>query len=512
MQNSGINHYDLLLATAAQSREIDRLTIEELGLPGETLMEIAGSRAADLLKEKLIPGDSVLFVCGKGNNAGDAFVIARLLTDYGIHAAIYPVMGTDGFSDDAQKNYDRLLKLAGISGKKIAVWQDWQDPSGFDLIVDGIFGTGIDKEVRQPVSDIIGKMNRSGIPVCALDIPSGIHCDTGRTLGTAVRAETTIQFGLNKLGCYLGDGPDCAGTRVLASLPFPNRYKHSVSVRLAEMNREATEALLHTPPSRRSHKYNNGVVHVIGGSPGLTGAPAYTARAAWTLGLGAVSLIHPAGWQTAATLETPSIIRYPAGGDTDHHFTPDHIEQVLNTLREKPGVAVIGPGIGRNEGTMAFCREIIRRSEGPLVIDADALRCLAGAGALLKERSEKGPVVLTPHPGELKALTDTGSGDDSDRLRAAISYSESTGATVLAKGNPVIVHSAEEKKTILTPYDSTIFARAGFGDILAGNLAAFLSRTSQPSRGSEAALVYGYHKWNEIVSRGKPFPEPSDFT
>ena len=505
-------YYDLLLATAGQSREIDRLTIEKLGIPGETLMEIAGNRAADLLLEKVKPGHSVLFVCGKGNNAGDAFVVARLFMDRGVNVTLYPVLGTDGFSEDARKNFDRLMKLAEMSGRDLPIWDRWKEPATFDLVIDGIFGTGIDKEVRQPVSDVIHNMNRAGIAVCSLDIPSGIHCDTGRTLGTAVRASSTIQFGTKKLGCYIGDGSDFSGKRYLATLPFPDHYKNEIKIRLTSMDRNAAEAHLHTAPSRTRHKFNNGVVHVIGGSPGLTGAAVYTARSAWTLGLGAVTLTHPAGWQTAMNIHASSIIKRPTGSETSHYFTTEHTKEVLDFLKEKPGVTVIGPGIGRKDATLSFCRDIILKSEGPLIIDADALRSLIDAGDMLKERCKKGPVILTPHPGELAALTNIGSGDDFDRLQAAATISQSTGATVLAKGNPSFIHSAAEETTLVTPYDTTLFARAGFGDILAGNLAAFMSRTGRAVPGCEAALVYGYHKWTDLASCGKTFPEPSDFT
>ncbi len=556
--NTATMYQDLLLATGEQSRETDRQTIESFGIPGETLMEIAGNRAADLimagypftsgypLSEESNSAQGrdghgmedrgrtdhsgvphrhplhVLFVCGKGNNAGDAFVIARILMSYGYHVSLFPLMGTNGLSPDAQRNFDRLMRLSREMEAEIPVHQKWPAPDTFDLIVDGIFGTGLEREIGPPVAGSIEKINRSGKPVIALDIPSGIHSETGEVLGCAVQAEKTIQFGVRKLGCYLGDAPVYCGDRMMVRLPFPPVYKEPIRMRLVDMSLQPERALhprnrvMAGPGGRptrvQKHKYNNGVVHVIGGSPGLTGAPLYAARAAWSLGMGAVTLIYPAAWSIPMDSQAPQLIKKPIGDFESDFFTEEDAEPVLSWLDEKEGVVVIGPGIGREEETAAFVRRVIAGCPCPMIIDADALHCLPEYGQIISGKEHPGQVILTPHPGELAMLTGETSGSDHERLMNAAALSERLGCVVLSKGNPTFVHSPTDQQALVTPYETTVFSRAGFGDTLAGHLAAFLSRTGQPLESCEHALLYGYNKINEVTSAGKAFPEPSDLT
>ncbi len=502
----------LLLANASQSREIDRQTIESLGLPGETLMEIAGFGAAGIIGGDFPHGGSVLFVCGKGNNAGDAFVAARILLDRGFAITIFPVFGTDDLSGDAGRNYQRLMGLAESMDTGVDVWSKWRDPSDYDLVVDGIFGTGLQREVKDPVTGVIQKINQCMKPVYALDIPSGLHCDSGEVLGTAVHASKTLQFGLRKLGCHLGSGPALSGERTLIPLPFPNVYKKAVTIRLVDEAYDPDADLGDVRPTGRSnlHKYSNGVVHVIGGSTGLTGAPLYAGRAAWALGMGAVQLIHPHGWLSAMDLHAPELIKKPVGPAGAESFTSDDIDTTLSIINEREGVTVIGPGIGRNPGTMEFVRGVIGRSEGPIIVDADGLRALHGSFKTITDRKHPELVILTPHPGELAFLAGESFDNDFERMKLTSRVARHTGCTVLAKGNPVLVHASPENQTLLTGYDTSGFARAGFGDILAGHISAFLARGNTSLRSCENGLLHGHIKLSQIAAQGTRFPEPYD--
>lgn len=521
-----VSHADLLLATADQSREADRQTIESFGIPGQTLMEIAGNRAADIILENIaasgVESATVLLVCGKGNNAGDAFVIARILVSAGHRIALLPVFGTNGLSDDAGLNYNRLMKLCREMEVEVPVYEEWPAGEVFDLIVDAVFGTGLEREVKSPLSDLFGRINRSGMPVCALDIPSGIHSDTGEVMGIALRAEMTLQFGIRKAGCYLGEGPGYCGERRIVSLPFPPVYKKDIRVRLVDLEPDPMQMLRvgnvttaddNGPYARvRKHKYNNGVVHVIGGSAGLTGAPVHAGKAAWSLGMGAVSLHYPSAWAIPMESLVPQLIKKPWGGAGAEFFTEEDADVVLDYLREKEGVTVIGPGLGRHEQTMAFVRRVVARHAGPMIIDADALHAFRRHEQVLADRRHPGSVILTPHPGELAAITGKKSGTDYERLVDTRDLAGKLNCVVLAKGNPVIVHSSPESTSLVTSYDTNPFSRAGFGDILAGHLAAFLTRTRQPLQSCELALVYGFKKLSEVTAAGKSFPEPSDLS
>lgn len=567
MNETQIKRQHLLLANAAESREADRLTIESFGIPGDTLMEIAGNKAAEVILSDLpVPG-SVLFVCGKGNNAGDALVIARILLNEGYRVHLYPVFGTDGFSPDAKRNYDRLLHLAEEMQTPVTIWDKWHHDVTLKLIVDGIFGTGLVREVRSPVLEVITDMNSSGCPVYAMDIPTGLDSDTGEVNGCAVRAQKTIQFGIQKAGCYLGDGPYYSGIRTLAPLPFPVIYKKNIRLRLVDLSlnplgllvanagyadtvyadgtaadepadkaavefadepaekagdkpgdggdasigrREKTQRK--NLPHKTLHKYNNGVVHVIGGSTGITGAPIYAAKAAWSSGMGAVSLLYPSAWAVVMETLAPSLIKKPVGDAGSQYFTEKNSDEVLRFLFERPGVVIIGPGLGRHEQTLAFARRVISGYEGPMIIDADALRCIHGHEKILSEKKHPGEVILTPHPGELSHIANKKPESDASRLGIIKELGHRLGAVILGKGNPVFVHSPATSGTLVTPYDTSAFSRAGFGDTLAGHIAAFLARTNDPVVSCENALVHGYNKLKEITSSGKRFPEPSDFS
>ena len=516
---------DLLLATSGQSQEADRMTIEDLGIPGQTLMEIAGNRAADIIRAENPSGSRILLVCGKGNNAGDALVIGRILLNEGFHIAIYPVLGTDGLSEDAERNYRRLQHLAAAMNLEIPIWNKWDGSWPADLIIDGIFGTGLQKPVRSPISEVVYQINHSGKPVIALDLPSGIHCDSGTVLGQAVKAHMTLQFGIRKLGCYIGNGPAHCGNRRLLHLPFPDIYMNKISIRLMDESLDGQKLL--APPALRSsdntipiphtanrdlHKYSNGVVHVIGGAPGLTGAPLYSAKAAWSLGMGAVTLIHPSKWLQAMDVQAPELIKVPLGREGAEFFSDQDSEAVLNHISSKKGVTIIGPGIGRKEETMAFVRTVIRRSQGPLIVDADGLQALADDTECLRKREDPESVILTPHPGELSRLTSHQASDDAERLEQTVALANELGCTLISKGTPVFVHSAKDRQTLISGYDATLFARAGFGDILAGQVAAFFARSKKPLQSAEHGLVFGYQKMSKLVAGHTLFPEPSDFT
>ncbi|MEX0681598.1 MAG: NAD(P)H-hydrate dehydratase [Balneolales bacterium] len=541
--NNLLRHQHLLLATAEQSRETDRLTISSLGIPGDTLMETAGRGAARLITNDLPPQSSILFICGKGNNAGDALVAARILLNEGYQIGIYPIMGIEKFSTDAARNLKRLEMVSGKSLMEVTFWDEWPKIENYDLLVDAIFGTGLQRTVKTPVDDIIHRINRTPLPVWALDIPSGLHSDTGEVQGVAVHAEKTIQFGLRKLGCYLGSGPVYAGIREYVPLSFPEIFKRDIGIRLLDESIDPVKTLVlerepdqinhdsqHSHASSQQinltsqnrnghhediknvplHKYNNGVVHVIGGSAGLTGAPLYTAHAAWSLGMGAVSLIHPAAWAQTMDHLAPQLIKIPIGNSGDKHFSKKDVNRVLNYLADRPGVTVIGPGIGRHENTRAFIRSIIKDSDGPLIIDADGLRALTVGDKLLSKRKQSDNVILTPHPGELAYLSGKPIHNDSQRLKYTRDLSSAMRCTVLAKGSPVFVHLSNPSQTLVTGYDNSVFSRAGFGDILAGHIAAFFSRTNDVVQSCENGLLHGYKKIIEIRNQGRLFPEPSD--
>ncbi|MEX0845837.1 MAG: NAD(P)H-hydrate epimerase, partial [Balneolaceae bacterium] len=308
---------------------MDEKTISEFGIEGFTLMEIAGTRAADFIMTDIAPGSHGVFFCGKGNNAGDALVIARLLSQQGFSITLCFLSGTGNLSPDTQKNLDLLNKL----GAEIEI-HNWENftPKNYNFVVDGMLGTGLNSDVRAPYSDAIEWINNQKAPVFALDIPTGLHADSGRILGTAVQADFTLSFGALKTGFYLNHGYDCTGEVILCELSFPNKYKKPTACLI---HRKWVDAIS-TSPQKTKHKYDGGVLYIIAGSEGLTGAGILAAKSAWSAGLGAVILITPKGLLEIYEKQLVQIIKKTVGDKDDQFFKESHLDQVLEILREKP--------------------------------------------------------------------------------------------------------------------------------------------------------------------------------
>lgn len=480
------------LYNAEQSRFMDEKTISEFGIDGFTLMEIAGTRAADFIQSE-IPSDShgILF-CGKGNNGGDALVIARLLSQQGYNITICFLSGTDDLSPDADKNFQLLQKLE--TEIEILSWDDFT-PKEYGFVVDGMLGTGLNSDVRAPYSDAIAWINQQKAPIFSLDIPTGLNTDSGKIMGTSVQADFTLSFGALKTGFYLNEGFDTVGEIILCELSFPNKYKHPTACLIDDNWVEANSP----SPQKRKHKYDGGVLYIIAGSEGLTGAGILAAKSAWSTGLGGVVLITPKGLLEIYEKQLVQIIKKPVGDLEDLFFKASHLDRVKEILSEKSGKLLIGPGLGRQPETIRFTQKLLQEFEGDAVIDADALF------ALSKEKNWQKPKnahwILTPHPGELAGLLNTDIIDDAVRAEVIKKCASEKGITILSKGMPSMV-GTESGDLYLTGYDTRVFSRAGFGDVLAGKTGAFWLKHRSAELGCSHALLDGFNKSQQyFVSR-----------
>jgi ADP-dependent NAD(P)H-hydrate dehydratase / NAD(P)H-hydrate epimerase len=500
---------------ASEIRSLDEATIRETGISGDVLMEIAGFQATGEIIKRQKGKKRGLIVCGKGNNAGDALVVARYLIRNGYRLTLFFAGGSEGLSPDAATNYERLKKSVPGYGSGSGTRTDsGQNPvyetndltsvddRDLDFAVDGLFGTGLSKEVTGPYRDAIARLNSLGTPIYAMDIPSGLNADTGEVHGIAVEATVTCTFGGYKHGFYTPEGFRCSGDVVLCELPFaPHLYP-------ADSSFSIHPDITLLPESQKMsgrHKYERGIVYILGGSPGLTGAPVLSAKAAWNTGPGAVVVISPAGLLPVFEKNLIEPVKKRVGGADDDYIRTSHIAQVLEIIHEKPGVLLLGPGIGRNNETIGFVDEIIRHAEVPMVIDADALWCLSQAGKLPVFGHQ---TVLTPHPGELQQLTGKTAMTNLDRLEHAKSISGETGAITVAKGCPTYV-TGSASGTFVTAYDTTVFGRAGFGDVLAGKIAAAMSTGHEADAAVIYALLDGIARYRKAVTPDL-IPGPSD--
>ncbi|MDZ7658358.1 NAD(P)H-hydrate dehydratase [Fodinibius sp.] len=495
--------YSHYLFDAELSQKIDRRTIEEMGIDGFTLMEIAGSSAAKILlqQKELTHG---VFLCGKGNNAGDALVVARYLLQHNVDATIVFLSGSDDLSPDTQKNLELLRKFN--SNEKLTFFESWEEfnsPEQFDFIIDGMLGTGLTSDVRGDYVKAVEWANQQPKPVFAMDIPTGLHADSGKIMGTVINADTTFTFGGQKLGLYLEDGPKHAGTIHYCELPFPNQFKEDCNTYLLDESWIQIES-----PTPGQHKYNSGVLYIVAGSEGLTGAAIMAAQSAWAEGLGAVILICPKGILPIYEQTLPSIIKKPVGSRNDFFFKDDHTNQVVEIISEKEGSLLLGPGLGREQSTVTFVQEVLTQITSPTVIDADGLWCLAQLDELPKP--EQSEWILTPHPGELNRLIKSTGLQKESRLKTVRKYAQTTGVTLLAKGMPAII-GTPAGKCYLTNYNTRYFSRAGSGDVLAGKVSARLALGEEPATSCAQGLLNGKQKLENYLKHHQDLPEPSDF-
>jgi len=468
------------LASAAQMREMDRKTIEDYSVPGIVLMENAALRLVDVLVDRYAPlrGKRIAIVCGKGNNGGDGLAIARHLgARFGANVTVHLASDPSGYRGDAAANY----KMAQAFGLKIRQFEtrDW-GPGGCDLIIDALLGTGITGAVEGAFAKIIEAMNRSGAPIVAVDLPSGLETDTGNVTGTCVRAALTVTFALPKYGLMVYPGADYAGEVVVADIGMPQTVMQNDEIKVYQT--EASDIAGWLPArsnGRDSNKGSFGHVTVFAGSAGFVGAPTLTSEAAARTGAGLVTLAVPEGIQLPAMARVSPVVmtrglpQTPAGS-----FATLSVEEALK-LAEKGSSAALGPGLGGPElGEIRdFVREFVRQCTVPLVIDADALNCLAmepdRGKSLVKERSA--PTVLTPHPGEMGRLsgTDTKTVQAARRAtveQAAVDY----GCVVLLKGARTLIASPDGRLAVNTTGNPGM-ATGGAGDALTGIIASLLA-------------------------------------
>jgi NAD(P)H-hydrate epimerase len=448
------------LYKASEVRALDREAIEREGIPGAVLMARAGRAAFDLLR-RVYPERRVLeVVCGAGNNGGDGFVVARLARDHGFSVRLQLVGDAQRLQGDALAAAD----AARAAGVVIDGFDAGVSPAGDAVVVDALLGTGFGGEPRPAQAQAIDWMNASGLPVLAIDLPSGLCADTGAARGAAVRAAHTISFIGRKRGVWTGEGAEYCGERHFDGLGVPARVFDRVapSARLLEL--APLRAMLPTR-QRNAHKGHFGHVLVVGGNHGMAGAALMAAQAAARCGAGLVSVAVRPGNEAALVARCPELM---ARGVAHCHE--------LEPLLARASVIVLGPGLGRGAWAGQMLRTAL--SAGlPTVIDADALNGLAdGEAQDLLHHSSKW--VLTPHPGEAARLLGLDTAVVSaDRFAAVQALQKRYPGTIVLKGSGTLV-AGEGSHAVpgVCPYGNPGMASGGMGDVLSGILGALLAQ------------------------------------
>jgi NAD(P)H-hydrate epimerase len=459
---------------ADEMRAVDAWAIEKQKVPSLELMEAAGQAVARAAAERAGDG-KVVVVCGKGNNGGDGLVAARLLAETGFVVDTLLLWPEKDLTGDAAANLERITGARHLEAERIGGALE-----GAAVVIDAIFGTGFSGVAREPASAAIEAINRASAQVVAADVASGVNSSNGEVEGPAVAADATVTFHAPKLGHWISPGKEHSGELQVAPIGIPDGAPVEPGAGLID------EAVLGLAPPRGegSTKFSSGQVVIIGGSKGLTGAVCLAAEAAIRTGAGYATVAVPADLERIFEVKLTEVMSVGLPS-REGRMRRAASEQAMSTAA-KAAAVVLGPGIGREDGTKDLVRELAQRVEAPLVLDADGLN--AHAGRLAKLADRKGPVVLTPHEGELGRLLD----EDSERIKAkrlaaARKAAETCGGVVVLKGDDTIV--TDGARVAVSRGGSGALATAGTGDVLSGMTAALLARGMDAFSGACAAVL-----------------------
>ncbi len=478
------------LLPAARMRAVDRRAIDEIGIPGIVLMEQAGRGAARMIREAgwLEGADSeVLLLAGKGNNGGDAFVVARVLALTGQKVRVVLLAARDRIRGDARTNLEIYRRLGGELHEitSLAEWRAGDFLSPAQVVVDGLLGTGLNSEVRGLFAAVIADLNRFTGPILALDIPSGLDADRGRPLGIAVKATATATFAFSKPGLHLYPGRDYAGRIEIIDIGIPRTWAATEENAAELLEAGFCRTLLPPEPAADSHKGRRGHLLVCAGRAGFTGAGLLAAGAGLRAGAGLVTLALPESAAARIEGRNPSLMLRYLPEAADGSPAPPAAAELKKLLAGKQALAV-GPGFGLGESAAALLEKLLQQSSLAKVVDADALTLLAAAPGMLPENP--GSLILTPHPGEAARLLGCESAEiQADRPAAARELARRYRAWVVLKGAGSLIAAPDGALSINTS-GNPLLATAGSGDLLCGIIGAFLARGAKPGPALKAAV------------------------
>ena len=436
----------------AQVREIERRAIQGLGIPGYTLMTRAATAALRKLRAQWPRAQRIRVVCGAGNNAGDGYVLARLAKTVGLDVRVGYLCDPTKLQGDAQTAYAEA-QSAGV----VMTPFNARVCADAEVIVDALLGTGLQRLVIDAWADAIAVMNAAAAPILALDIPSGLHADSGAVLGAAVRADLTVTFMAPKLGLYLGRAAEQVGQVVLAGLDIPATAFEGIEPAAWQVDVNWLRAALPGARARTAQKGDFGHVLVVGGQPGMSGAARLAAEAALRVGAGLVSVATHS--QNAATLNIgrPELMC---------HAIED--AAMLQPLLERATVLALGPGLGQGDWSRTVLAAVWDRSL-PMIVDADALNLLA------QEPQRREEWILTPHPGEAARLLGCSTAEvQADRLAAVQAIQSRYGGVVVLKGAGTLI--TDGNRCRISCAGNPGMAGGGMGDVLSGVIAGLYAQ------------------------------------
>lgn len=447
------------LYSAEETRALDARATDELGIPGGILMSRAASAALSALLERWPQTGLLQVLCGSGNNGGDGYLLAEQAHKRGLPVQVWQLAEPARLKGDAARAHEQ----ARDAGVPMAPWRSGcLQPRG--VLVDGMLGTGLGGEVRAPTAQAIAECNQSGLPLLALDIPSGLCADTGRILGDAVRADLTVTFIAFKRGLFTLSGPECCGALILNDLAVP---PETFAGEPGPWRRLSLETLLAAWPARlpSAHKGHFGTVLVIGGDHGMGGAALMAAEAALRSGAGLVRVATREAHLPGLLARRPEAMGLAVRNGAD-----------LAPLLEAADAVVVGPGLGQGPWGQQLLQAALAANL-PTVLDADALNLLASRADWM--RAHDAGHILTPHPGEAARLLGASTASlQADRFAAVASLQRHWGGVALLKGNGSVLTDGETG--LLSDYGNPGMASGGMGDVLSGLLGGLLAQGLSP--------------------------------
>ncbi|MEW6144313.1 MAG: NAD(P)H-hydrate dehydratase [Thermodesulfobacteriota bacterium] len=484
------------IATREIVRDIDAKSIEKHGIPGLVLMENAGRMAADVVLEEFPQADSAAVFAGGGNNGGDGFVIARHLAGQGVKVTTYLAASPAKYKGDALANL-KALKKSG--GEIVELGGSFRKYKQAGLIVDALFGTGLDREVEGFSKKIIDFMNAQPVPRLAVDLPSGIDANTGFPLGAAVRADVTVTFVVPKIGISIYPGLEYAGRIYVADITTPKSLEEDIPYEL--LTHSSVQGIL-KPRRPDSHKGTYGHLFILAGSPGKTGAATLASLGALRAGTGLVTVGIPASLNDIMEVKTTEAMTEPLPETDLRTLGMMSVKRAKEIIANKKTALAIGPGISTTEETHGFLYEMIRSSEIPAVIDADALTLIAEEPGILLRA--KAPLVLTPHPGEMSRLTGIPTDDiERDRIGVSLEFARKYKVILVLKGARSLVTTPGGRVYVNTSGNPGM-ASGGMGDVLTGIIGGFLAQRIPPEDAARLGVfVHGLAGDAAALERGQ---------
>ncbi len=482
------------LLTVKQSRELDNIAINKMGIPGIDLMGKAGEIVAEYANNMIsnVKNPRIAIICGKGNNAGDGYKAAVDLNDKGFLIDIFVIFDEKSISGDAKHFYDQCLAKK-IPVKNVSNFQN----NKYDLIIDAILGTGFSGELNDPISKITKLIKNQNALVLAIDVPSGVNANNGLVSPSAIKADLTVTMGYTKVGLLIQPAHLHCGEIICADIGFPDIYDDLPNAKYRTTGEELAFQYLKAP-NVSTYKHQQGKVLVIAGSRGMTGAAILASNAAIRSGAGLVATVAP---KSISTVYESNIIEglTIAVEDNDSGCLTANNYKDIEKYFDWADVLLIGPGLGNYGSTLKLVEKIITSFNKPLVIDADALNIFTDNLDLLN--AIKSDLIITPHFGEFGRLIKKDLGGIKTNLLENIEiFSNEYSCTLVAKNAPTFI--ANKNEIIVNTTGNQGMATGGTGDVLSGIIASFAAQGIPPQIAAELG-VYVHGKAADLVSEDK---------